>query len=716
MVNTITELVTDKRLSWIAGEWARHANDLAEWAMERIVNRRDVWGQYTLKDGETAVVTLPIKERRGVGSDMVTLNKLRRHFTGRAVSHLIGLHAISDRETCKWFAIDVDLHDETAANSDELALANFAACTAWAARLREDLLDPCLVDSNGVGGYHLMVLLDREYPLADVYDYVANIRSDFERFGLARKPEIFPSKPETHGEQLGSWLRLPGRHHTRPHFSKVWNFDSFDENEWLEGAEAIESLIALRPAQLPVSTTVRTYAKTIVTKAKSTGAKRPRVCVDLDGVLAKYESWRGLDHIGAPIPGALEFANALAQVADIIIFSSRCSLDAGGDTRSRISPGRLKVRVIDWLEKYKFPYADVYVGQGKPRAAAFVDDRAVNCMPQKDPAAFTSALDSVHSILHRVPPAPVSGSGGSGRGNGSGNGTGSGGGRQHKPQGLTFMLGKSAISEIPARDLEETGLKIRDFYFREHNLFYSLPMILKAVSTWLAQHMESISDDMEELLLSPGRSEAQALKSILEEMAGAAELNGAESIAAAAEALPVQTANANIFNGYRPFSAERLAAMISYIVSRGHRIYKTKLNKLLFYSDFVNFHLHGRSVSGATYVHLPFGPVPDGYEKLLDEMISANRVGVSTEEIGKSTADILQAGLAKSKAADLLSPEEIKTVDWVLGAYGKLSTREIVTVSHKEKAYKFTRPNEEIAYAYAKFLEKLPAGAAEIKR
>ena len=31
------------------------------------------------------------------------------------------------------------------------------------------------------------------------------------------------------------------------------------------------------------------------------------VCVDLDGTLAKYDGWKGLEHIGEPIDGSVEF-------------------------------------------------------------------------------------------------------------------------------------------------------------------------------------------------------------------------------------------------------------------------------------------------------------------------------------------------------------------------------------------------------------------------
>ncbi len=61
------EFAGDKRLLWIAEEWQRYADKLAEWAMEHLVNRRDVWSQYTVKNGQVGVVMLPIKERRAAG-------------------------------------------------------------------------------------------------------------------------------------------------------------------------------------------------------------------------------------------------------------------------------------------------------------------------------------------------------------------------------------------------------------------------------------------------------------------------------------------------------------------------------------------------------------------------------------------------------------------------------------------------------------------------
>jgi len=407
------EFQGNKRLLWIAEEWQRYADRLAVWAMEHLVNRRDVWSQYTLRNGEVGVVMLPVKERRRAGTDMVTLNKLRRHFAGRAVSHLIGLHSISDHSTCKWFAVDIDLHDESVANADEIAQANLNAALEWSARLRGLLMDPILMDSNGVGGYHLWVLLNKEYSLEDVYDFVDDLRSDWADLGLPRKPEIFPPRRAVEEDDLPYGLRLPGRHHYRAYYTRVYNFDSAGDNDQLEGGDAIEAMLAANPAPLAGRKRKKNRAavskRPVGTDAKSL-RRKPRICLDLDGVLAKYEGWKGPEHIGPPLPGALDFAWSLAQFADIVIFTSRCSQDPGDENGSRPDPGKVRIKIIDWLEKYKFPYTDVYVGQGKPRAAAFIDDRAVRCSPQTDKHAFEKALASTRSVLSKPLRGPRSGS------------------------------------------------------------------------------------------------------------------------------------------------------------------------------------------------------------------------------------------------------------------------------------------------------------------
>jgi hypothetical protein len=107
---------------------------------------------------------------------------------------------------------------------------------------------------------------------------------------------------------------------------------------------------------------------------------RKKVCVDLDGVLADYsQGWQGVENIGDPIPGAVEFTRSLSTGADVVIHTVRCNPEA--QKGSGLSAAQLHDNVKAWLDKHGFAYTEIYTGAGKPMAAAYVDDRAVRCRP-----------------------------------------------------------------------------------------------------------------------------------------------------------------------------------------------------------------------------------------------------------------------------------------------------------------------------------------------
>jgi uncharacterized phage-associated protein len=248
------------------------------------------------------------------------------------------------------------------------------------------------------------------------------------------------------------------------------------------------------------------------------------------------------------------------------------------------------------------------------------------------------------------------------------------------------------ISEI---EIKRIAKGLQEYFISEDEREYPLWALSKAVREWIVRRADSMAEDLVERLTAPGRDAAREFKSLLGEALES--VKSAEPEAAAAES--------SVFTGYRPFSTERLGAMALYIAEKGKDIYKTKLNKLLFYSDFINFHLHGRSISGAKYIHVPFGPVPEQYGTALEQLARAGRI------------KLLPAGhqsfLVKTERPGPveLDAEEIATIDWVLETYGRMSATEISEQSHREKAYRFTRPGEEIAYRYAALFEKLPPAA-----
>lgn len=121
------------------------------------------------------------------------------------------------------------------------------------------------------------------------------------------------------------------------------------------------------------------------------------VCVDLDGVLARYDGWQGLEHIGEPIRGAVEFTRQLSDHARVMIYTTRCKADME-DRPAFLSPEDLAGYVRAWLDRHGFTYDEIYVGQGKPIAAAYVDDRAVPCVAQEFGGEFEWALERCKTL------------------------------------------------------------------------------------------------------------------------------------------------------------------------------------------------------------------------------------------------------------------------------------------------------------------------------
>jgi hypothetical protein len=78
-----------------------------------------------------------------------------------------------------------------------------------------------------------------------VFAFLKALTADYGRHGLKAPPECFPKQPMVAppGQcgQFGNWLRLPGKHHSRQHWSTVW-----DGSRWLGGANAVVYLLTFR--------------------------------------------------------------------------------------------------------------------------------------------------------------------------------------------------------------------------------------------------------------------------------------------------------------------------------------------------------------------------------------------------------------------------------------------------------------------------------------
>jgi len=133
----------------------------------------------------------------------------------------------------------------------------------------------------------------------------------------------------------------------------------------------------------------------VESKAPQSTASRPRICVDLDGTLARFTEWRGITHIGHPHAGARHFLEELRKVAHVVIHTCRCN----PSIQHGCAIDELRRYVQEWLEEHELPYDEIYTGAGKPFASAYIDDRAIQCDPQADNFAYHRALLELHDML-----------------------------------------------------------------------------------------------------------------------------------------------------------------------------------------------------------------------------------------------------------------------------------------------------------------------------
>ena len=216
--------------------WARNSTRLADWVLSRLKVRADAHGAYRLRDGARAEAFVKHED--------LTRDRLVAHFRAKDASALVGVHVGSPIDTARFTVVDVDAHGPEADPDRNLRFALHALVKARSARLGCRLLD-----SDGAGGFHLLIVYPQELPLRDAWRLGKWLAADAPRFGLAAV-ESFPKSPTLlhSGKGLGGFVRVPGRHHTQPHWSRVWEPV---RGRWLDGGRATGSLLDLYGSPTP---------------------------------------------------------------------------------------------------------------------------------------------------------------------------------------------------------------------------------------------------------------------------------------------------------------------------------------------------------------------------------------------------------------------------------------------------------------------------------
>ncbi|WP_269305313.1 Panacea domain-containing protein [Aeromicrobium sp. HA] len=126
------------------------------------------------------------------------------------------------------------------------------------------------------------------------------------------------------------------------------------------------------------------------------------------------------------------------------------------------------------------------------------------------------------------------------------------------------------------------------------------------------------------------------------------------------------------------------------------RFGKTKLNKILFYIDFLAYKTKGNSVTGATYQRRPMGPVPMQIVQAKAALIAE---GAATNE----TRDFMgykQERLIAAREADLsvFSEAELQVIDSVIVGLWDHTGSSVSDISHGEPGWRLADEKDTIPY------------------
>lgn len=161
-------------------------------------------------------------------------------------------------------------------------------------------------------------------------------------------------------------------------------------------------------------------------------------------------------------------------------------------------------------------------------------------------------------------------------------------------------------------------------------------------------------------------------------------------------------AREDVLSGYRQFDIDRFEVLVHYFCKSIPNLNKTKLNKLLWYSDFLHFHFCQRSITGLVYVHAPYGPVPKFYDYYLAYWIGEGSLLTSEKLYGAMVGEAFES--LEEPDLSLLTQRERDLTQCVVSLFKAMSAKSIVELSHKEDGYLQTAPGNVISYEWANTL------------
>lgn len=141
---------------------------------------------------------------------------------------------------------------------------------------------------------------------------------------------------------------------------------------------------------------------------------------------------------------------------------------------------------------------------------------------------------------------------------------------------------------------------------------------------------------------------------------------------------------------------EELVLYIAYKSQNDKYFGMTKLNKLLYYSDFMSYLYEEEPIVGATYIKKDQGPITPDLLSAIERLKEKKKIAIS--EI--SFFNFTQKKVVPLKNPDIscFKPEEIALVDEIIEHFKDNTAKDISKFSHGELGWQAAKMNEIIPY------------------
>ena len=133
-------------------------------------------------------------------------------------------------------------------------------------------------------------------------------------------------------------------------------------------------------------------------------------------------------------------------------------------------------------------------------------------------------------------------------------------------------------------------------------------------------------------------------------------------------------------NGYRAFDYDKFCAMVLFFAHKSTELLKTKLMKLLNYSDMIFYKENGISISGVRYAHLPYGPVPENFDILFGTMAADHIAHI--EVFYDNGYEKHQVIPEEEIPEGILSENELEVLERIYNKFSSFGSVDISNYSH----------------------------------